>query len=193
MARWTTTGASRRRSDSAVIADSGCRGGDFLGFGDGYVEIENVKEVGGTAVESPPPSPIACKSTNGAPASGRGRRRFHHPQLPESRGTARGAVSPGGVTRASLLEQAVECRASFARSSRRLGGSVPLSTPAGGVPRYRNAWTKPGALVGLVFHGDPSRDRLQTLEELGGLKMAHCLQQCRAAPHLDNCPESRVR
>jgi hypothetical protein len=33
-----------------VIASSGCRGGDFLGFGDGYVEIENVKEVGGVAV-----------------------------------------------------------------------------------------------------------------------------------------------
>ena len=33
-----------------VIANSCCRGGDFLGFGDGYVEIENVKEVGGTAV-----------------------------------------------------------------------------------------------------------------------------------------------
>ncbi|MCL5743806.1 MAG: HAD family hydrolase [Acidobacteria bacterium] len=33
-----------------VIAASGCRGEDFLGFGDGYVEIENVKEVGGVAV-----------------------------------------------------------------------------------------------------------------------------------------------
>ncbi|HSW50695.1 MAG TPA: HAD family hydrolase [Bryobacteraceae bacterium] len=33
-----------------VIASSGCHGGDFLGFGDGYVEIENVKEVGGVAV-----------------------------------------------------------------------------------------------------------------------------------------------
>ena len=33
-----------------VIASSGCRGGDFLGFGDGYVEIENIKEVGGVAV-----------------------------------------------------------------------------------------------------------------------------------------------
>jgi phosphoglycolate phosphatase-like HAD superfamily hydrolase len=33
-----------------VIASSGCKGGDFLGFGDGYVEIENVKEVGGVAV-----------------------------------------------------------------------------------------------------------------------------------------------
>jgi len=33
-----------------VIASSGCRGEDFLGFGDGYVEIENVKEVGGVAV-----------------------------------------------------------------------------------------------------------------------------------------------
>jgi phosphoglycolate phosphatase-like HAD superfamily hydrolase len=33
-----------------VIASSGCAGGDFLCFGDGYVEIENVKEVGGVAV-----------------------------------------------------------------------------------------------------------------------------------------------
>jgi phosphoglycolate phosphatase len=33
-----------------VIADSGCKGEDFLGFGDGYVEIENVKQVGGVAV-----------------------------------------------------------------------------------------------------------------------------------------------
>ena len=27
-----------------------CKGEQFLGFGDGYVEIENVKEVGGVAV-----------------------------------------------------------------------------------------------------------------------------------------------
>jgi len=33
-----------------VLASSGCRGEEFLGFGDGYVEIENVKRVGGTAV-----------------------------------------------------------------------------------------------------------------------------------------------
>jgi phosphoglycolate phosphatase len=33
-----------------VIAKSECKGGEFLGFGDGYVEIENVKEVGGVAV-----------------------------------------------------------------------------------------------------------------------------------------------
>lgn len=33
-----------------VIAASGCSGEDFLCFGDGYVEIENVKEVGGVAV-----------------------------------------------------------------------------------------------------------------------------------------------
>lgn len=33
-----------------VIASAECRGEDFLGFGDGYVEIENVKEVGGVAV-----------------------------------------------------------------------------------------------------------------------------------------------
>jgi phosphoglycolate phosphatase len=33
-----------------VIAGSECKGEEFLGFGDGYVEIENVKEVGGVAV-----------------------------------------------------------------------------------------------------------------------------------------------
>jgi phosphoglycolate phosphatase len=33
-----------------LIAKAECKGGEFLGFGDGYVEIENVKEVGGIAV-----------------------------------------------------------------------------------------------------------------------------------------------
>jgi phosphoglycolate phosphatase len=33
-----------------VIAKAECLGDQFLGFGDGYVEIENVKEVGGVAV-----------------------------------------------------------------------------------------------------------------------------------------------
>ena len=33
-----------------VIASAECKGDQFLGFGDGYVEIENVKEVGGVAV-----------------------------------------------------------------------------------------------------------------------------------------------
>ncbi len=33
-----------------LIADSEFRGEEFLGFGDGYVEIENIKEVGGVAV-----------------------------------------------------------------------------------------------------------------------------------------------
>ena len=33
-----------------LIASSECRGQELLGFGDGYVEIENVKEVGGVAV-----------------------------------------------------------------------------------------------------------------------------------------------
>ena len=33
-----------------LIAGSECRGEELLGFGDGYVEIENVKEVGGVAV-----------------------------------------------------------------------------------------------------------------------------------------------
>ncbi|MBM3773900.1 MAG: HAD family hydrolase [Acidobacteria bacterium] len=33
-----------------VIASAECAGEEFLGFGDGYVEIENIKEVGGVAV-----------------------------------------------------------------------------------------------------------------------------------------------
>ena len=33
-----------------IIAEAGNKGDEFLGFGDGYVEIENVKEVGGVAV-----------------------------------------------------------------------------------------------------------------------------------------------
>jgi hypothetical protein len=33
-----------------VIAAAECTGEQFLGFGDGYVEIENVKQVGGVAV-----------------------------------------------------------------------------------------------------------------------------------------------
>jgi phosphoglycolate phosphatase-like HAD superfamily hydrolase len=33
-----------------LIAASECRGEELLGFGDGYVEIENVREVGGVAV-----------------------------------------------------------------------------------------------------------------------------------------------
>jgi phosphoglycolate phosphatase-like HAD superfamily hydrolase len=33
-----------------LIASAECRGEEFLGFGDGYVEIQNIKEVGGVAV-----------------------------------------------------------------------------------------------------------------------------------------------
>ena len=33
-----------------LIASAECQGDQFLGFGDGYVEIENIKEVGGVAV-----------------------------------------------------------------------------------------------------------------------------------------------
>src|SRR5437899_9375349 len=33
-----------------VIAKAECQGDQFLGFGDGYVEIQNVKQVGGVAV-----------------------------------------------------------------------------------------------------------------------------------------------
>jgi len=35
---------------SRLISSSECRGEELLGFGDGYVEIENIKEVGGIAV-----------------------------------------------------------------------------------------------------------------------------------------------
>jgi phosphoglycolate phosphatase-like HAD superfamily hydrolase len=41
---------SKRILIQQLIAGAGVRGDEFLGFGDGYVEIENVKEVGGVAV-----------------------------------------------------------------------------------------------------------------------------------------------
>jgi len=33
-----------------ILASAECRGEEFLGFGDGYVEIENVRQVGGVTV-----------------------------------------------------------------------------------------------------------------------------------------------
>jgi phosphoglycolate phosphatase-like HAD superfamily hydrolase len=41
---------SKRILIQKLIASAGVRGPEFLGFGDGYVEIENVKEVDGVAV-----------------------------------------------------------------------------------------------------------------------------------------------
>jgi phosphoglycolate phosphatase-like HAD superfamily hydrolase len=41
---------SKRILIERLIASSECRGEELLGFGDGYVEIENVKSVGGVAV-----------------------------------------------------------------------------------------------------------------------------------------------
>ena len=43
---------SSRKSipNARLIAASEFAGAEFLGFGDGYVEIENIKEVGGVAV-----------------------------------------------------------------------------------------------------------------------------------------------
>jgi phosphoglycolate phosphatase-like HAD superfamily hydrolase len=41
---------SKRILIQRLIAGAECGGGELLGFGDGYVEIENVKEVGGIAV-----------------------------------------------------------------------------------------------------------------------------------------------
>ncbi len=41
---------SKRILIQRLIASAECEGPAFLGFGDGYVEIENIKEVGGVAV-----------------------------------------------------------------------------------------------------------------------------------------------
>ncbi len=41
---------SKRILIQRLIAQAECSGEEFLGFGDGYVEIENVKEVGGVTV-----------------------------------------------------------------------------------------------------------------------------------------------
>ncbi len=41
---------SKRILIQGLIANSEFRGDEFLGFGDGYVEIENIREVGGVAV-----------------------------------------------------------------------------------------------------------------------------------------------
>src|ERR1022692_254496 len=46
-----------------LIASSEFRGDQFLGFGDGYVEIENVKEVGGVAVGVATDEP-ACRTVD---------------------------------------------------------------------------------------------------------------------------------
>ncbi len=41
---------SKKALIQQLLAEPGARGDHFLGFGDGYVEIENIKEVGGVAV-----------------------------------------------------------------------------------------------------------------------------------------------
>ena len=41
---------SKKMLIEKIVAGSECRGGEILAFGDGYVEIENVKAVGGIAV-----------------------------------------------------------------------------------------------------------------------------------------------
>jgi phosphoglycolate phosphatase-like HAD superfamily hydrolase len=44
-----------------IIASSEFRGDQFLGFGDGYVEIENIKEVGGVAVGLATDEPLCAR------------------------------------------------------------------------------------------------------------------------------------
>jgi len=46
-----------------LIASAECRGEEFLGFGDGYVEIQNIKEVGGVAVGVATAEP-ACQAVD---------------------------------------------------------------------------------------------------------------------------------
>ena len=46
-----------------ILGSAECKGEEILGFGDGYVEIENVKEVGGTAVGVATDEP-ECKVMN---------------------------------------------------------------------------------------------------------------------------------
>lgn len=46
-----------------IISEAGFRGEEFLGFGDGYVEIENVKQVGGVAVGVATDEP-GCRRVN---------------------------------------------------------------------------------------------------------------------------------
>lgn len=52
---------SKRILIQGLIADSEFRGEEFLGFGDGYVEIENIKEVGGTAVGVATDEPVCLR------------------------------------------------------------------------------------------------------------------------------------
>jgi len=47
-----------------LISEAECKGDEFLGFGDGYVEIENIKEVGGVAVGVATDEPD-CKGVDG--------------------------------------------------------------------------------------------------------------------------------
>ncbi|HUU13398.1 MAG TPA: HAD family hydrolase [Terriglobia bacterium] len=46
-----------------ILTSTGCRGDELLGFGDGYVEIKNVKEAGGVAVGVATDEP-ECRKVN---------------------------------------------------------------------------------------------------------------------------------
>ena len=74
---------SKRILIQGLIANSQFRGEEFLGFGDGYVEIENIREVNGVAVgvaSDEPRMPRSRSVEAGAPDSIRGG--LHHPELP---------------------------------------------------------------------------------------------------------------
>ena len=73
-----------------LIASAECSGDQFLGFGDGYVEIEKVKEVGGVAVGVATDEPeclqrgrVEAQAPSGVGAD------FIMPELSVPRGTAR--------------------------------------------------------------------------------------------------------
>ena len=70
-----------------ILRENAIEGGTCSSFGDGYVEIENTKEVGGlaVAVASDEANNGSAASTSGsATALGR-RRRRRHPRLPRRR------------------------------------------------------------------------------------------------------------
>ena len=84
---------SKRILIERLIATSEFEGAEFLGFGDGYVEIENIKEVGGVAVgvATAEPECLTVDEWKRQAPGGRGRG-LHHPQFSVPRRIARRAI-----------------------------------------------------------------------------------------------------
>ena len=80
---------SKRILIQRILQSPDIQGDQLIGFGDGYVEIEEVKQVGGVGVGLATDEP-ECRVAGPveAPAPDRSRRRLHHPQLPLLSGAA---------------------------------------------------------------------------------------------------------